>query len=69
MKQQALAMQKADEEAARIRQEKAAKLLIEVETSNQMAKAMKEKKALEEIEFNNQIMRYNQEKAQREYEL
>ena len=59
MKLQALAMQKADEEAARLRQEKAAKLLIDVETSNQMALAMKEKKRLEEIEFDNQIIRYN----------
>ena len=52
-------MQKADEEAARLRQEKAAKLLIDVETSNQMALAMKEKKRLEEIEFDNKIIRYN----------
>lgn len=61
-------MQKADEDQARVKQAKAAKMLIEVETSNQMSLAMKEKKVLEEKELDDKIYRYNQDKQQQEYE-
>lgn len=61
-------MQKADEEQARVKQAKAAKMLIDVETSNQMSLAMKEKKILENKELDDKIFRYNQEKQQQEYE-
>ena len=62
MKKQAEAMRQQEEEDARKKQEKAHKMLIEVETSNQMAKAIKEKKVLEEKEMDDQIYRYNQQK-------
>ena len=61
-------MQKADEDQARVKQAKAAKMLIEVETSNQMSLAMKEKKVLEEKELDDKIYRYNQDKQQQEFD-
>ena len=59
-------MMREEEEKVRERQIKAQKLLVDVESSNKMALAMKEKKRLEEKEMDDQIIRYNQEKAMRE---
>ena len=59
-------MMREEEEKVRERQLRAQKLLVDVESSNKMALAMKEKKRLEEKEMDDQIIRYNQEKAIRE---
>ena len=55
-----------EEDKVRERQVKAQRLLVDVESSNKMAKALKEKKRLEEKEMDDQIIRYNLEKAKRE---
>ena len=59
-------MMREEEDKVRERQVKAQRLLVDVESSNKMAKALKEKKRLEEKEMDDQIIRYNLEKAKRE---
>ena len=66
MKKQGEAMMREEEDKVRERQVKAQRLLVDVESSNKMAKALKEKKRLEEKEMDDQIIRYNLEKAKRE---
>ena len=43
-------------------------MLVQVEASNKLALALKEKKKLEEKEQDDAIFRYNKDKQQREYE-
>ena len=61
-------MRKQEEEVARKKQDKAANMLVQVEASNKLAQALKDKKKLEEKEMDDAIFRYNKDKQQREYE-
>ena len=47
---------------ARKKQEKAANMLVQVEASNKLAQALKDKKKLEEKEMDDAIFRYNKDK-------
>ena len=64
MRKQAEAIMLEEQEKVREKQMKASRLLIDVETSNKMSMAMKDKKKLEEREMDDQIDRYNQQKSQ-----
>jgi hypothetical protein len=68
MRKQTEAMMVEEEQKVREKQSKAQKLLVDVETSNQISLALKEKKKLEEKEMDDQIVRYNIQKSQQEYE-
>ena len=68
MRKQAEAIMLEEQEKVREKQMKASRLLIDVETSNKMSMAMKDKKKLEEREMDDQIDRYNQQKSQQEYD-